>query len=266
MKREQPYVTYAITAVCAAVFAIVQFIHAGSSVENGIVMGAYYKPMIMAGEYWRMITVGFVHTEPVHIMVNMVSLINAGTVMETVFGHKRYAAVLTGSILCGSLAVYTLTDTAAAVGLSGGLYGLMGAYFWLMIRRGALKDARFRYSLIRMAVINLSISLMPGVSMAAHLGGLAGGILITVWMSRRRMTEKQKMILAASSAVLAGLCVFGVIRGSSVDQEHIYLGTDYRVLLYEKEHGLEKHALKTAEKLDTIYADNGLLVQMLGEE
>ena len=258
--------TYTVLALCILVSILIRSISDGSLIEAGIICGAYYRPFIVAGEVHRLLTAGLVHTDPMHLLVNMFSLINAGTITEKIFGHQRFAGLLACSVLCGSIAIFVFTDTAAAVGLSGGLYGLMGAYFWLMIQLGAMRDMNFRNGLIRIAAVNLAISLIPGVSLAAHAGGLIGGLLTAMVLFRKRMEPKQRNMVLAGCALALLISIGGMVMKWKIPEGQRYPGTDYHVLCFYRDHGLQGHAYAMADRLDIIYEDGSMLAYMLREE
>ena len=79
------------------------------------------------GEYWRLITVGFLHTETWHIVLNGLALFWLGRMIEPALGHARFVAIYFASLLCGSLGVMILSPDTPTLGASGAVYGLLGA-------------------------------------------------------------------------------------------------------------------------------------------
>ena len=71
-------------------FAGIRFLNFASEPETAIFLGAYYKPFIIAGEFWRFLTAGFVHIDLWHILMNMLALRNLGMFMEKITGRWRY--------------------------------------------------------------------------------------------------------------------------------------------------------------------------------
>jgi membrane associated rhomboid family serine protease len=148
--------------------------------EQGAVIGALRLnngqmiPFGVAdGEYYRLITSMFLHYGLLHLAVNMWALWVLGRNLEGALGPLRFSVLYLVSGLGGSVACYVFTPTAASAGASGALFGLFAALFILLRQLG-----RDTSSIIPVLVINLAFSFVPGISLAAHLGGLiTGGIL-----------------------------------------------------------------------------------------
>lgn len=145
-----------------------------------ILFGAYYKPFILAGEYWRFLTVGFVHANIWHLLMNMMSLYALGRALEPIMKRWKYMVLLLGSTVGSAVFLFVVQGNVLAVGISGGQpSGLMTTYFILLYRTGGLKDSRIRRIMISTLVMNLLINFMPGVSWVAHLGGTIAGFFLT---------------------------------------------------------------------------------------
>jgi membrane associated rhomboid family serine protease len=128
------------------------------------------------GEWWRLLTGGFLHFGPIHLLFNMMALWVIGKDIEPALGRSRFLAVYLVSLLGGSTAVMLLSAPNALVaGASGAVFGLMGALAVLL--------RRLRIPLGQVGgliVVNLVITfLLPGISVAGHLGGLTVGALAT---------------------------------------------------------------------------------------
>src|SRR4029078_4489940 len=86
-----------------------------------------FGPAVAEGDYWRLITSGFLHVEITHILLNMLSLFWLGRMIEPALGHARFVAVYFVALLGGSLGVMILSPDEATLGASGAIYGLLGA-------------------------------------------------------------------------------------------------------------------------------------------
>ncbi|HEX9307720.1 MAG TPA: rhomboid family intramembrane serine protease [Anaeromyxobacter sp.] len=137
---------------------------------------------IRRGEVWRLLTAGLVHGGAVHLFMNAAVLSNVGGVVERLLGGRRMLAVLWGGVLTGSLASFA-TNPHPSVGISGGLFALVGALLAVGLRHRRTLPAPARRMLVRapieIIVLNVALGLaLPIIDNAAHLGGLAGGILL----------------------------------------------------------------------------------------
>ena len=224
----------------------------GSSTENAVLFGACYRPMILAGEWWRLVTMGLIHGSLTHLFVNMYSLYNLGPVMEKVYGRWRFLVILLGSSIFGGLFLLGGSRTIVAVGLSGGLYGLMGAYVVWLGFHGALRDPMVRNGLLRILLINLLINFLPNIGMMAHFGGFLGGCLLGAALSRDGADAVMKRNCAAAAVLLLAVLCVKIIR-YPVKTDEMYLGTDMRILSFYRDHGLSSYAAVMAERLDAVY-------------
>lgn len=203
-----PVVTYTIMAVTAVAF-LLQWLSQGLLTQAL----AYYPPLTLQ-EPWRMLTVALVHSERsvFHLLVNMYSLLVLGSLLERLIGRTRFLAVYALSILGGSVAVLWLAPLSVVVGASGGIFGLLGAFFVIQRRLGGGS-----IQLIALIVINLGLGfVIPGVSWQAHVGGLVVGAASALVLLRTRRPDQQRrqaLLLAAVGAALVVITVGRFIIG-----------------------------------------------------
>ena len=177
--KEGPIVTLGILVICVVVFIGELLITTkyGSEINSMIALGGYYRNyVVILKQYWRFITYGFVHGDILHLFMNMYALFNLGTMLESIVGHKKFALVMVFSVIGGGFLAH-LSSSELVVGLSGGLYGLIGLLCVIAYKSNWFKVPHIRASFMRTLFINLLISFMPSVSMAGHIGGLVIGLL-----------------------------------------------------------------------------------------
>ncbi len=157
-------------------------------------LGALYGPAVRSGEWWRLLASLFLHFGPVHLSMNMLALWVLGPFAEFALGFRKFLVVYLAAGI-GSMAIVMKLATGAesqqlTVGASGCIMGLVGATGALMLR-GWLKEkaasAKRRLALVVMIIVTQSLfdSLVPQVSMTAHLSGVILGFLITLVLSDR---------------------------------------------------------------------------------
>lgn len=134
---------------------------------------------VLAGEWWRLLTVALVHGSLLHLFFNAYALNNLGGLAERLYGRARFGAVLLLGTAGGTLASVLWTP-APAVGASGGVFALVGALLVLGLRRRSSLPDPVRRRLLRdmawIALVNLALgATIPYVDNAAHLGGLVAG-------------------------------------------------------------------------------------------
>ena len=106
----------------------------------------------------------------------MWALIFVGPALERQLGRLRYTAVYLVSALGGSVLYYLVGPTnVEALGASGAIFGLFGA--WFVLARRLRLDNR---QIVILIVLNLVISFaVPGIAWQAHVGGLVAGAALT---------------------------------------------------------------------------------------
>jgi membrane associated rhomboid family serine protease len=175
-----PYATYALMTMSVMVFLAELGGGGGaSSVEGGgtlILDGGLYGPAIAdQGETYRIVTSGFLHAGPLHLLMNMFVLYILGTLLEPAIGAARLVGIYFVSLLAGSFGALLLDPNTITVGASGAVYGLMSATLIVARRRG-IEQVASQIGL--WLAINLVFTFsVPGISIGGHLGGLAGGAL-----------------------------------------------------------------------------------------
>jgi membrane associated rhomboid family serine protease len=163
---------------------------------------------VAAGQWYRLITCGFLHVSVLHILFNMWALWVVGPLLEGVFGRIRFTALYFVSLLCGSAASYLFGDPrVAALGASGAIFGLFGALF--VVAR------RMRWNaggIVALIVINLLLPFfMPNIDWHAHVGGLVGGAAAAAVMAYAPQRWRRQAAVAVSAVlVLVSVAVVGV--------------------------------------------------------
>jgi membrane associated rhomboid family serine protease len=171
-----PRVTYTLIALNVIAFLTEegQFTFTGTTIHGTVIAeGILYREAIAeAGQYWRLVTAGFLHENILHIGFNMYLLYLLGLMLEPAIGGARFAAIYFTSLLVGSFGAL-LATAAPTLGASGAIFGLMG---------GAAVELRARgFSVMQsgiggLIVLNLVLSFsLAGISVGAHIGGLIGG-------------------------------------------------------------------------------------------
>ena len=146
------------------------------------VHGALFGPDVARGDWWRLITGGFLHANFLHLGMNMLILWLIGGPLEEMLGRGRYVLLYFVSLLAGSAGALLQAPLVPTVGASGAIFGLFGALLVLeYFATGQIVGGQ-AFGLI---VINLIISFtFNNISWGGHIGGLVGGILGTLVLAR----------------------------------------------------------------------------------
>lgn len=131
---------------------------------------------VAVGQWYRIISGGFLHSGLLHLAMNMLLLYLIGSQLESLLGRARYLALYMACLVAGSFGVLLVSPTSPTVGASGAVFGLMGAA--VIAQRRAGIDV-WRNGIGGLVVINLLLTFAsPGISKGAHLAGLVGGVAI----------------------------------------------------------------------------------------
>ncbi|MGI5126629.1 rhomboid family intramembrane serine protease [Pseudonocardia sp. CA-107938] len=213
--RGRPVVTFTLIALNLLVF-VVTIVQARSVLEvdradlfdEWVLVPGY----VAQGEWWRLLTSGFLHFGLVHIALNMVALWMLGQQIEPVLGRWRFLATYLIALLGGSAACMLFYPVNGGVaGASGAVFGLLGAYLVVLIRM------RLPVSMIMPTIfINVVISVVvPGIALLAHLGGALAGAAATaaiVYVPRTNRTALQTALLGGLTVLVVVLSVLGAAR------------------------------------------------------
>lgn len=187
------YITWALLAVNAAVWLLMQLSGGSSNPDTLLRFGAMFGPLVASGDYWRLFTAMFLHVHLLHLLMNCLALWIFGKLVEGVYGRHRFALMYLIAGLSGSALSYIFNRDAIAAGASGAIFGVLGALAaYFLAHRDLLGDwgRRNFMSLAVVAVINLAIgALWPGIDNWAHLGGLIGGFLAGMALAPRYRCE-----------------------------------------------------------------------------
>lgn len=149
----------------------------GSIYQNG----ALYGPLVAQGDWWRLLTSAFLHYGPIHLGMNMLALWWFGPALEAFLGRFRFLLLFLVSGLAGSAGALILTPLSPTVGASGAIFGILGAAL-VLERQGTYV---FGGSVLGLIVINLAFTFfVPGISKGGHIGGMIGGGLGILALSR----------------------------------------------------------------------------------
>lgn len=141
-------------------------------------LGGKFNPYIAQGQWWRLVTAGFLHGGIFHFLMNSWVLWDLAPNVEHAFGTYRFLVIYFVSNFVGFAASMYWTP-ALSIGASAALSGLIGAMIALGTRERHTLAGAMRGAYIRWVVQILAIGfLFPGIDNAAHVGGLAGGFAV----------------------------------------------------------------------------------------
>ncbi len=171
-----------------------------------------YGPSVAEGEWYRLLTSGFLHANIIHIGFNMFALFFLGRILEPGIGTARFVAIYFVSLFAGSFGAILLSPDSLTIGASGAVFGIFGATFIIARSRGV--DA-LASTIGIILVFNLVFTLgRPEISIGAHLGGLAGGVLCALLIlsgERGMLGERPKPMELLAMAALGFFAIASAI-------------------------------------------------------
>lgn len=141
--------------------------------------GKYGYYIVYGGQWWRLITAGFLHGGILHIGMNMWVLYDLGPRVDAVFGNWRYIVIYIVSTVTGYLASLYWAPAVLSIGASAGIAGLIGGMVGLGTREkhGLMGAERNRYLQWMLMIVVMGF-LISGIDNAAHIGGFVGGFIV----------------------------------------------------------------------------------------
>src|SRR5215218_10518827 len=167
--------------------------------------GSVSRAAIADGEYWRVLTAGFLHAGFFHLLFNMFSLYILGSLLEPAIGKLRFGLIYFVSLLAGSFGALLLEPDAPTVGASGAIFGLMGAAVIVLRNRGlGVMESGLGIWILLNLVVTFTV---PNISIGGHVGGLVGGAVAALVLfelnHRIRLPEAAAAVLCGGLGALA---------------------------------------------------------------
>jgi membrane associated rhomboid family serine protease len=220
---DTPVVTYTLVALCVLAY-IIELAY-GKIIDYGMMIGLVPDSSIhavigvAAGDWYRLLSSAFLHEPPgsglglTHIIFNMWALIVVGPSLERVLGRTRFLSVYVVSALAGSVLYYILAKPYdPAIGASGAIFGLFGA--WFVLAKRMRLDAR---QVVLLIVLNLGITFfVHGIAWQDHVGGLIAGAALTAAYVYAPRVNRTAIQVAATIAMLAIIAAGVILRDENL--------------------------------------------------
>jgi rhomboid protease GluP len=203
------FTTVMILVINVALFLIQNYIP-----QSGLTQAGESVPaVLMDGQWWRLITAGFLHGGWLHIGMNMWVLFDIGAEVEMLYGTSRMIVFYFVSTVTG-FAASSHIGSHFSLGASAGIFGLIGAMLAYGFTERTSLGAQVKSLYMRWVIYGLVLSFIPGVDFWAHVGGFSGGF-IAGWLAstpRARLMWKEPLIKALAGASIAlTVAAFGLM-------------------------------------------------------
>jgi rhomboid protease GluP len=209
------FVTPALAALNVAIFAAMLF-GAGtlSDPETLIGSGASFGPRTTNGEWWRLGTAMFIHSGMLHLLVNVITLVQIGFILERMVGPLVFvAAYVAAGIFAGlvNLSALPMGATGGASGAIFGLYGLLlASTIWGLLQRSSVRIPLTMLKRIApaTAIFVLYNVMSDDIALSAELTGGVAGLALGIIAARGLDAGQSRTRLVA--ATMGAALVFAV--------------------------------------------------------
>ena len=193
---KKPIVTYSLIFICILVF-ILMYVLGNGSTDNYtlLVFGANVDTLTKNGDYYRLFTSMFLHIGILHLLCNMYSLYIIGKEVENVFGKVKYLIIYLLSGIAGSILSLAFNHNTICAGASGAIFGLLGALLYFGYYYRVMLNNAITRQIVPVILLNLFIGfLSTGINNFAHLGGLVGGLIVSMAVGVKYKSSKFEKI------------------------------------------------------------------------
>jgi rhomboid protease GluP len=201
---EHAFTTFMILLVNGAVWAISIMLSRQTGNPQALMnidpdtlvsLGAKWSPYIrMMGQWWRLVTAGFLHGGLFHIMMNGWAMLQLGRQVDIIFGSARYLVIFFAGTVTGFWLSTVLSPGSLSVGASAGLCGLVGSMIAVGFLSRSSVALELRHGYVRYAGFVLAFGLISSalgwypIDNMAHLGGIGGGFAAAMVVGLPRPT------------------------------------------------------------------------------
>ncbi len=176
-KQKKPVITSILIIINILIYVLSIIFGEHNNIVNEFCV---YGPLIRYGEYYRLLTGIFLHADLFHLLFNCYALWILGSQLESFMGKSKYLIIYLFSGLMGSLVSITF-NSGASIGASGAIFGLLGSMLYFGYHYRVYLGNVLKSQIIPLILFNLLFGMIvKGVDNFAHIGGLIGGILITL--------------------------------------------------------------------------------------
>jgi rhomboid protease GluP len=157
-----------------------------------ISMGSNHRDSVLSGQIYRLISAGFIHVDVIHFLCNMYALYVLGPQIENFYGKIKYLIIYFGSIIIASLLSLVFLKDYVSFGASGAIFGLLGSLLYFGYHYRVYLDGVIKSQIIPIIMLNLFLGfVLNGIDNAGHIGGLIGGILLSMACGVQYKSKKQ---------------------------------------------------------------------------
>lgn len=215
--KKTPHITYIIMGICVLLYLLTSFAGGNILDQNPNILyrfGALVNINFIGSnhiELFRLVSSAFLHASLLHLMCNMYSLYIIGPQLESFFGKTKFIIIYIVSGVIGNLlSMAFLQDNVVSVGASGAIFGLLGALLYFGYHYRVYLSGVIKSQIIPLIILNFGIGFVAsGINNFAHIGGLIGGILISMAVGVKYKSKKSDIINGIiMSLIFSGFLIY----------------------------------------------------------
>lgn len=200
--KKTPLMTYIIIGITIFLYILTTIFSGNILEQNANILykfGALVNVNMMGSsllELIRLISSIFLHAGILHLICNLYSLYILGPQVEGFYGKTKFTIIYIVSGIIGNLlSLAFLGDNIVSVGASGSIFGLLGAILYFGYHYRVYLSSVIKSQIIPLILLNLGIGFMAsGINNFAHIGGLIGGVLISMAVGVKYKSKKSDII------------------------------------------------------------------------
>lgn len=177
--QKKPVVTYTLIVLNIMVYLFMALYDLDGTYFYAL---ANNYEFVQNGQIYRLLTSMFLHADIIHIGCNMYALYILGPQVERYYGKTKFLLIYLLSGILGSIfsCAFMSADTIS-MGASGAIFGLLGSIAYFTYYYRATLQGLLRSQVLPAILLNLAIGFMvPGIDISGHIGGLIGGVLVSM--------------------------------------------------------------------------------------
>ncbi|MFN3215035.1 MAG: rhomboid family intramembrane serine protease [Acidimicrobiales bacterium] len=222
----RPLVTQILIGINVAVFVLSVALGdgiMGQRSESGLLVEGAVAGVLVAefGEWWRIVTSGFMHFGLFHLAFNMYALWILGQDFERSVGRLRFILVYVTCLMGGSFGALLVTPNAFTAGASGAIFGLFGV---AVLAARSVGRSVWDTGLGTVLLINFVLTFgVSSISVGGHVGGFVAG-LVCGWLVYElpRRAKPPKYAVDAIITALGVACFVGALWAATTWQNPIF--------------------------------------------
>lgn len=191
-KKKYPMITFFLIALNIIIYLIPILFNES---EYFLEKFCLFAPYVQNGQYYRVLSAAFIHANIFHLIFNCYALLMIGRQLESFLGKTKFLIIYLFSAITSSIMSMIFLGNSISVGASGAIFGLMGSLVYFGYHYRVYLGNVVRTQIVPLIFTNLCLGFMiPGIDNFSHIGGLIGGILITIAVGIKYKTSNFERI------------------------------------------------------------------------